>query len=79
MLNLKSGIVIRYCLERAFLINIYTNKIVGVSAKAAEYLENEIDKGLTLEKVKGKGNSHFETMVHKLITEGILEETNDES
>ena len=74
MLDFKAGIVIRYCLERAFLINIYTNKIIGLSAQAADYLKHEIDMGLTWEKVNSKNNPKFEAMINSLIEEGILEE-----
>lgn len=74
MLDFKSGIVIRYCLERAFLINIYTNKIIGLSTQAADCLKHEIDMGLTREKVNSKNNPKFETMINSLIEEGILEE-----
>lgn len=77
MINLCSGIVIRYCLDRAFLINIYTNKVLTLSVKAIDYLLCEIENGLN-KYSQVMENQEFVNMVSILINEGILEEISDE-
>lgn len=72
MYQLNSDNVIRYCLDKAFFINIHTNKVISISADAMKYLLNELEKGLIANDLLTDKNG-FEKLVLFLTESGILE------
>lgn len=70
MITWNSDIAIRFCLNRAFLINIHTNEILNASKPAILYLQDQMKTGLDEKIIKTKD---FETMIKTLIDKGYLE------
>lgn len=77
MIILKKGIVLRYCLDRAFFINIYNNKIVSMKKDAAIFVMNEIAKGLNEENPLF-GNQEFNKMINRMVQDEFFEVLKDE-
>lgn len=77
MVILKEGIVLRYCLDRAFFINIYNNKIVSLKKDTVIFLMNEIDKGLN-ENNPLFANQEFNKMINRMVKDDFFEVLRDE-
>ena len=54
MITWNSDIAIRFCLNRAFLINIHTNEILRASKPAILYLQDQMKTGLDEKIIKTK-------------------------
>lgn len=72
MYKFASNIVIRFCLNKAFLINIHTNMVIMLSYNAMNYLIDEIKKGLS-EETLSKKEKEFSKFVYDLTKKGVLE------
>lgn len=77
MIILKEGIVLRYCLDRAFFINIHNNKIVSMKKETVTFLMNEIAKGLNKENPLF-ANQEFNKMINCMVQDEFFEVLKDE-
>lgn len=77
MIVLKNGIVIRYCLDRAFFINIHNNKIVSLKKDTVIFVMNEIAKGLNEENPLF-ANQEFNKMINRMVQDEFFEVLKDE-
>lgn len=72
MIVLKNGIVLRYCLDRAFFINIHNNKIVSLKKDTVIFVMNEIAKGLNEENPLFD-NQEFNKMIKRMVQDEFFE------